>query len=73
MWYTVEEIGKDYVVANGERIEVDPPFETLPNEQKYENWLNEVMTDAIEAIRSRTEIPSLKDHLAQMAQRWGAD
>lgn len=44
MMYTVDEIGEDFVVVNGERLEVDPPFETLPDKQDYENWLNEVMT-----------------------------
>ncbi|GFP33236.1 hypothetical protein HKBW3S42_01570 [Candidatus Hakubella thermalkaliphila] len=70
MCYTVNEIGEDYVVVNGERIEVDPPFETLPGKQEYETWLNEVMANAVEAIGSRAEIPALKDHLAQMAQGW---
>ncbi len=51
--YTIDEIGGDFVVVNGERIEVDPPFETLPDKQEYETWLNEVMTDAVEAIGSR--------------------
>ena len=64
MCYTVDEIGEDYVVVNGERIEVDPPFDTLPDKTEYETWLNEVMADAIEAIGSRTEIPNLKDHFA---------
>jgi len=71
--YTVDEIGEDFVVVNGERIEVDPPFEALPNKQDYENWLNEVMADAIATIGSRAEIPTLKDHLAQVAQGWEAD
>ncbi len=51
--YIIDEIGEDFVVVNGERIDVDPPFETLPDKQEYENWLNEVMTDAVEAIGSR--------------------
>lgn len=68
MRYTVDEIGEDYVVVNGERIEVDPPFETLPNKTEYETWLNKVMTDALAAIGNRAEIPNLKDHLTQMAQ-----
>jgi len=50
MYYTVEEIGEDYVVVNGERVTVDPPFEALPSRQEYENWLNGVVTDAVEAI-----------------------
>lgn len=53
MMYTVDEIGEDFVVVNGERLEVDPPFEILPDKQDYENWLNEVMTDAVKAIGSR--------------------
>lgn len=73
MHYTIDEIGEDYVVVNGERIEVDPPFETLPDKQDYENWLNRIMADAVKAIGSRAEIPALKDHLAQVAQGWGAD
>jgi len=28
---TVDEIGEDDVVVNGERIEVDPPFESVPD------------------------------------------
>jgi hypothetical protein len=66
--YAVNEIGKDYVVVNGERIEVDPPFEVLPDKAEYETWLNEVMADAVKAIGSRAEISHLQDHLAQMAQ-----
>ncbi|MEW6081337.1 MAG: hypothetical protein AB1576_06095, partial [Bacillota bacterium] len=53
MMYTIEEIGEDFVVVNGERIEVDPPFETVPDKQEYEIWLNEVMLDAVETIGSR--------------------
>ncbi|MEW6082557.1 MAG: hypothetical protein AB1576_12495 [Bacillota bacterium] len=34
--YTIDEIGEDFVVVNGERIEVDPPFETVPDKQEYE-------------------------------------
>lgn len=48
--YIIDEIGEDFVVVNGERIEVDPLFKTLPDKQEYETWLNEVMTDAVEAI-----------------------
>ncbi|MBI4640212.1 MAG: hypothetical protein HY731_05930 [Candidatus Tectomicrobia bacterium] len=70
---TVDEIGKDYVVVNGERIEVDPPFETLPDKREYEAWLNEVMAHAVEAIGNRAEISNLKDYLAQMAQGWETD
>ena len=57
--YIIDEIGEDFVVVNGERIEVDPPFETLPDKQEYETWLNEVMADAIETIGSDTEISTL--------------
>lgn len=39
--YIIDEIGEDFVVVNGERIEVDPPFETLPDKKEYETWLNE--------------------------------
>lgn len=39
--YIIDEIGEDFVVVNGERIEVDPPFKTLPDKQEYEIWLNE--------------------------------
>lgn len=49
--YTVNTIGKDYVVVNGERIEVDPPFEVLPDKAEYETWLNEVMADAVKTTR----------------------
>lgn len=73
MCYIVDEIGEDYVVVNGERIRVDPPFDTLPDKLEYETWLNAVMADAVKAIGSRAEISNLKDHLAQMAQRWEAD
>jgi hypothetical protein len=73
MMYTVDQIGEDFVVVNGERIEVDPPFDTLPDRQEYEAWLNEVMTDAVETIRSRADIPNLKDHLASVAQEWESD
>ncbi|MBI4531013.1 MAG: hypothetical protein HY709_05770 [Candidatus Latescibacteria bacterium] len=73
MCYILDEIGEDFVVVNGERIDVDPPFESVPDKQDYENWLNEVMADAVEAIGSRAEIPALKDHLAQMAQGWETD
>ena len=52
MRYTIDEIGEDYVPVNGERIGVDPPFESVPDRQKYETWLNEVMSDVIEAIGS---------------------
>ena len=70
MIYIIDEIGEDFVVVNGERIEVDPPFETLPDKQEYETWLNEVMTDAVETIGSGTEISALKDHFASVAQGW---
>ena len=73
MMYTIDEIGEDFVVVNGERIEVDPPFETLPDKQEYETWLNEVMTDAVEAIGSRESIQDFQDHLTSVAQRWEAD
>ena len=71
--YIIDEIGEDFVVVNGERIEVDPPFETLPDKKEYETWLNEVMTDAIEAIGSNTKISALQDHLASVAKGWKAD
>ena len=71
--YIIDEIGEDFVVVNGERIEVDPPFETLPDKQEYETWLNEVMTDAVEAIGSDTEISALQDHIASVAQGWKAN
>ncbi|HOR78815.1 MAG TPA: hypothetical protein PLG04_08485 [Anaerolineaceae bacterium] len=73
MMYTVDEIGEDFVVVNGERLEVDPPFETLPDKQDYENWLNEVMTDAVKAIGSREDLQTFQDHLASVAQGWKAD
>lgn len=63
MMYTVDQIGEDFVVVNGERIEVDPPFETLPDKQEYETWLNGVMTDAVETIRSGTDLEVLWDTL----------
>jgi len=52
MRYAIDEIGKNYVSVNGERIEVDPPFESAPDRQEYETWLNEVTSDVIEAIGS---------------------
>jgi len=67
MCYTVDEIGEDFVVVNRERIEVDPPFDTLPRKQEYETWLNEIMADAIEAIGSGEDLQALKDHLASVA------
>lgn len=71
--YIIDEIGEDFVVVNGERIEVDPPFETLPDKQEYETWLNEVMADAIETIGSDTEISTLQDHFASVVKGWKAD
>ncbi|MEW6082912.1 MAG: hypothetical protein AB1576_14380 [Bacillota bacterium] len=71
--YTINEIGEDFVVVNGERIEVDPPFETVPDKQEYEIWLNEVMLDAVEAIGSRESIQDFQDHLASVAQGRKAD
>jgi hypothetical protein len=68
MTYTIDQIGEDFVVVNGERIEVDPPFETLPDKHEYEIWLNGVMTDAAETIRGGADISALKDHLASVAQ-----
>jgi len=68
MVYIIDEIGEDFVVVNGERIVVDPPFETLPDKQEYETWLNEVMTDAVEAIGSRENLQAFQDHLASVAQ-----
>jgi len=59
MRYTIDEIGEDYVLVNGERIEVDPPFESVPDRQEYETWLNEVMSDVIEAIGSGAEVSAL--------------
>jgi len=56
---TVDEIGEDYVVVNGERIEVDPPFESVPDKQDYETWLNEVMADAVKTIGSRAKVSAL--------------
>jgi hypothetical protein len=47
MMYTIDQIGEDFVVVDGDRIEVNPPFETLPDKQEYETWLNEVMTNAV--------------------------
>lgn len=73
MRYTVDQIGEDFVVVNGERIEVDPPFETLPNKQEYETWLNEVMADAIEAIRSRENLQDFQDNFTSVAQGRKAD
>ena len=73
MRYTINEIGEDYVLVNGERIEVDPPFESVPDKQDYETWLNEVMADVVEAIGSRAEVSALQDHLASVAQGWKAD
>jgi len=68
MVYTIDEIGEDFVVVNGEHIEVGPPFESIPDKQDYETWLNGVMADVVETIGSRTEVSNLQDHLAQMAQ-----
>lgn len=68
MMYAIDEIGEDFVVVNGERIGVDPSFETLPDKQEYETWLNEVMTDAVEAIGSRENSQTFQDHLASVAQ-----
>ncbi|WP_028457372.1 hypothetical protein [Chloroflexus sp. Y-396-1] len=59
MHYTIDEIGEDYVVVNGERIEVDPPFESVPDKQDYETWLNEVMADAVKTIGSRAKVSAL--------------
>lgn len=73
MVYTINQIGEDFVVVNGERIEVDPPFDTLPDKQEYETWLNEVMTDAVETIRSGANLQTFQDHLASMAQGWKAN
>lgn len=73
MCYTVNEISEDFVVVNGKRIEVDPPFETLPDRQEYETWLNEVMTDAVATIGSRKNLQAFQDHLAPMAQGQEAD
>jgi len=70
MMYTVDQIGEDFVVINGKHIEVDPPFETLPDKQEYETWLNGVMTDAVETIRSGTDLQAFKDHLTSVAQGW---
>jgi hypothetical protein len=71
--YIIDQIGKDFVVVNGERIEVDPPFETLPDKQKYETWLNEVMTDAVKTIGSRENLQAFQDHLASVAKGWKAN
>ncbi|MEW6080880.1 MAG: hypothetical protein AB1576_03705 [Bacillota bacterium] len=71
--YTIDEIGEDFVVVNGERIEVDPPFETVPDKREYEIWLNEVMLDAVETIGSRENIQAFQDHLAPVAQGRKAD
>jgi len=57
--YTIDEIGENFVVVNGERIQVDPPFESVPDKQDYETWLNEVMADAVETIRSRENLGAL--------------
>jgi hypothetical protein len=73
MMYTIDQIGEDFVVVNGERIEVNPPFETLPDKQEYETWLNEVMTDAVETIGSRADLQAFQDHLASVAQEWESD
>ncbi|MDI6815857.1 MAG: IS607 family transposase [Actinomycetota bacterium] len=59
MFYTIDEIREDFVVVNGERIKVDPPFETLPDKQEYETPLNEVMVDVVKAIGNRAEIETL--------------
>ncbi len=59
MHYTIDEIGEDYVVVNGERIEVDPPFESIPDKQNCEIWLNEVIADAVETIGSRAKVSAL--------------
>ena len=45
--YIIDEIGEDFVVVNGERIEVDPLFKTLPDKQEYETWLNDLYHDNI--------------------------
>ena len=64
MRYTIDGIGMDFVIVNGERITVGPPFETIPDKTEYQNWLNKVVADAIETIGSREEVPHLKDHFA---------
>jgi len=71
--YIIDEIGEDFVVVNGERIEVDQPFETLPDKQEYETWLNEVMKDAVEAIGSRENLQTFQDHIASVAKEWKVD
>jgi hypothetical protein len=73
MYYTVNEIGKDFVVVDGERIEVDPPFETLPDKQEYETWLNEVISDVVATIGGRAEISALQNYFASLAKGWEAD
>jgi hypothetical protein len=71
--YTVDEIGEDYVLVNCERIEVDPPFESVPDKQEYETWLNKIMSDVVETIGSGAKLQAFQDHLASVAQGWKAD
>jgi len=69
----VEEIEHDFVVVNGHRMTVDPPFKAIPDKNEYETWLNEVMSHAFAAVGRRKNVPSLQDLMAQMGQRKEAD
>jgi len=66
MDYIVDSVGIDHVVVNGERIEVDPPFEHIPEISEYETWLNEVMNSVVETIRGRKEVSCIKDNFASL-------
>jgi len=71
MMYVIDEIGGDFVVVNGERIEVDPPFESVPDKREYENWLNGIMANAVKTIGSRAGVSAFKNYLASVDQRGG--
>ena len=73
MTYIVSRVEKEYAIVNGERIEIDPSFESVPDKDEYEAWLNGAMTDAVKAIRGRDEVQTFKNNLAQMAQGRSAD
>ena len=73
MVYTVDSVDRESVVVNGQYIAVEPPFDLVPDRKEYEKWLNEVMTDVIETVRSGAEISAIKDHLARIAQGWNSD
>jgi len=42
MEWEIQEVTKDYVIIDGEKIYFDEPFDHVPDEQEFAEWLKKI-------------------------------